>query len=71
MTRPYSEATAQTIDRATKRIIDECYEKALRLLSQERGRLEALTEVLLREESLDYAEMLEITGLTPHAATMR
>jgi cell division protease FtsH len=71
MTRPYSEATAQTIDRATKRIIDESYEKALRLLSQERARLDALTEVLLREESLDYAEMLEITGLTPHTASMR
>jgi cell division protease FtsH len=71
LTRPYSESTAQKIDHATKRIIDECYEKAIRLLSQERERLEALTEVLLREESLDYAEMLEVTGLAPHAATTR
>ncbi|MFN8511777.1 MAG: ATP-dependent zinc metalloprotease FtsH [Thermomicrobiales bacterium] len=71
MTRPYSESTAQLIDHATKRIIDECYEKALRLLSQERRRLDALTQELLREESLDYAEMLEITGLSPHTATAR
>jgi cell division protease FtsH len=71
LTRAYSEQTAQTIDRATKRIIDECYEKALRLLTQERARLDALTEVLLREESLDYAEMLEVTGLTAHTASTR
>ena len=71
MSRPYSEATAQAIDRATKRIIDESYEKALRLLSQERARLDALTKMLLAEESLDYAQMLEVTGLTPHSATLR
>ena len=58
-------------DVTTKRIIDECYDKALRLLSQERARLDALAEVLLREESLDYAEMLEVTGLPPHAASLR
>ena len=71
MTRPYSEATAQTIDRATKRIIDEAYEKALRLLTQERPRLDALAEELLREESLDYAQMLNITGLSPHTTSGR
>src|SRR5215213_8932011 len=36
--RPYSETTAQTIDRATKRIIDESYAKATGLLAQERAR---------------------------------
>jgi len=71
MSRPYSEATAQTVDRATKRIIDESYEKAVRLLTQERVRLDNLAEELLREESLDYAQMLEITGLSPHPTSVR
>jgi cell division protease FtsH len=61
--RPYSETTAQTIDRATKRIIDECYAKAVALLTQERARLDALTEALLREESLNEEQMLAVTGL--------
>ncbi len=62
--RPFSDETAQTVDRATKRIIDECYEKAIALLTQERQRLEALTDVLLQEESLNEDQMLAATGLT-------
>jgi len=61
--RPYSEQTAQAIDRATRRIVDECYAKAVDLLTRERARLEALTEALLREESLDEAQMRAATGL--------
>jgi cell division protease FtsH len=64
LTRPYSEATAQTIDRATRRIIDECYARAADLLTRERGRLDALTEALLREESLGEEQMLAATGLS-------
>src|SRR5439155_20217118 len=44
--RPYSEETAQAIDQATRRIIDECYAKALDLLTRERWRLERLAEAL-------------------------
>ncbi|MGN6698613.1 MAG: ATP-dependent zinc metalloprotease FtsH [Thermomicrobiales bacterium] len=68
LTRPYSDETAQTIDKATKRIIDESYAKALDLLTRNRDRLEALTEALLREESLDEAQMLTATGLTGRTA---
>jgi cell division protease FtsH len=62
--RPYSDTTAEAIDRATKRIIDDCYRKAIDLLTQERDRLDALTEALLREESLNEEQMLAATGLT-------
>lgn len=64
MTRPYSDSTAQMIDDATKRIIDECYAKAVDLLTRERARLEALTELLLQEESLNEEQMLAATGLS-------
>jgi cell division protease FtsH len=67
ISRPYSEQTAEAIDAATRRIVDECYAKALDLLTRERPRLEALTQALLREESLDEAEMLAATGLPPRA----
>ena len=56
------------IDKATRRIIDESYAKALDLLTRNRDRLEALSEALLREESLDEAQMLAATGLTGRTA---
>ncbi len=61
--RPYSEATAQLVDTATRRIIDESYAKAIHLLTSNRTRLDALTEALLREDSLDEAQMRAATGL--------
>jgi cell division protease FtsH len=61
--RPYSEQTAEAIDRATRRIVDECYAKAVDMLTHERARLDALAEALLREESLDEAQMRAATGL--------
>jgi cell division protease FtsH len=61
--RPYSEETAQAIDRATRRIVDECYAQAINLLTRERQRLDALAAALLREESLDAAQMCAVTGL--------
>jgi cell division protease FtsH len=64
MTRPYSDTTAEMIDQATKRIIDESYAKAIALLTRERARLEALTEMLLQEESLNEDQMLAATGLS-------
>jgi cell division protease FtsH len=65
---PYSEETAQAIDRATRRIVDECYAKAVDLLKRERHRLEALVEALLREEALDEAQMRAVTGLEDRRA---
>jgi cell division protease FtsH len=61
--RPYSQQTAQGIDRAIRQIVDECSTKAVDLLTRERGRLEALAVVLLREESLNEAQMRTAAGL--------
>jgi cell division protease FtsH len=66
--RLYSEHTAQAIDQATRRIIDECYARALALLTSERGRLDALAEALLREESLNEAQMRAAAGLEERRA---
>jgi cell division protease FtsH len=63
--RPYSEVTAQVIDSEVKRIVEECFSEACDLLSKNRDKLEALTQALLREESLDEDEILKVTGLAP------
>jgi cell division protease FtsH len=67
--RPYSEQTAQVIDRAIRQIVDECYTKAFDLLTRERGRLEALAGVLLRVESLNEAQMRTAAGLEARPAS--
>jgi cell division protease FtsH len=61
--RSYSEATAEVIDSEVKRIVEECFDEARRLLGENRDKLEDLTQALLREESLDEEEILKVTGL--------
>jgi cell division protease FtsH len=63
--RPYSDSTATLIDAEVKRIADECFADALRLLEENRGRLDALARALLQDESLDEAAIHRVTGLAP------
>lgn len=64
--RPYSEATAQAADKAVRKIVDDSYQRAIRLLTEHRDRLELLTQALLAEETLDEARILQVIGLAPH-----
>jgi cell division protease FtsH len=63
--QPYSEATAQLVDAEVERILQECYEYALRTLREHRGALEALAQALLERETLDEKEIRAVTGITP------
>jgi cell division protease FtsH len=63
--RPYSEETARLIDEEMKRIVDECFSEANRLIKANRDRLDRLAEALLEHDSLDEKEILDVTGLTP------
>ena len=65
--RPYSEATAKLIDDEVKRIADECFVDARRLLEEHRNKLDDLAKALLEHDSLDEKEILAVTGLTPPA----
>jgi cell division protease FtsH len=63
--REYSEALAATVDRETRRILDECYALARETLARERARLEALAEALLAKETLVEEEIRAAAGLPP------
>jgi len=65
--RPYSEETAQAIDREVKRIAEECFAEAERLLKENRHRLDALAHALLESDSLNEAQILEAAGLPASA----
>jgi cell division protease FtsH len=57
-----SEATREMVDREVRRIVDECYEKALERLRENRDRLESLAKTLLEHETLDEQAAYEAAG---------
>jgi len=60
--RNYSEKTAVLIDEEVRRIVDEAYAKARRLLEEHRKKLETLAKELLMKEVMDVAEVKELLG---------
>ncbi|MEU4146554.1 ATP-dependent zinc metalloprotease FtsH [Streptomyces parvulus] len=56
--------TLDAIDGEMRRVVDSCYEEAVRKLRDHRGRLDALAEALLADETLDEAEAYRIAGIT-------
>ena len=49
----YSEETAALIDSEIKRIVEECYQKALKLLRENIDKLRFIAEFLIRNETMD------------------
>jgi cell division protease FtsH len=60
---PYSETTAALIDAEVRRILQEHYDEAVRLLGEHRSELDALAQALLEHETLEEEEILAVTGL--------
>ena len=61
--RPYSESTGQLIDEEVRRIAEECQDTAEKLLAEHREQLDNLARALLEKDSLDEAQILEVTGV--------
>jgi cell division protease FtsH len=59
-TKDYSEHTAVEIDREVRRIVDEAYQKARALLTENTPLLHALAERLLEKEVVEGAEVAEM-----------
>ena len=51
--RAYSEATAQEIDREVKRLCDDSYQRALKVLTLRKETLVTIAKALLEYETLD------------------
>ncbi|MFJ8212432.1 ATP-dependent zinc metalloprotease FtsH [Streptomyces sp. NPDC096033] len=56
-------ATLDAVDHEMRRIVDECYEEACRLLTEHRPKLDALAEALLAAETLDERAAYEAAGI--------
>ncbi len=55
--REYSPQTAQIIDEEIQRLINEAYEDTRRMLEENRAKLEAIAQALLKYETLEGAEV--------------
>ena len=55
-TRSYGETIAGEIDEDVKRIVDECYQKARKIIGQHRDVLDACAELLLEKEKITREE---------------
>ena len=66
--RSFSEETAEAIDAEIRKIISDSHEQAKHLLSEHRKQLDALVNALLKSETLNEQEILEVTGLPPAPA---
>jgi len=62
MTKPYSEKTAELIDNEVKKMIDEAYQKTVKLLTENRPALDKLAETLLDKEVIFREDLENIFG---------
>jgi cell division protease FtsH len=62
--KDYSEETARIVDQEVKRIVDECYSRAKKIITDNKEKLAKLVDVLLEKEGLDAKEFKEIVGLS-------
>ena len=58
-----SEATRHLVESETRRIVDDCYARALGCLREHRARLDRLASALLEHETLDEDEAYRVAGL--------
>jgi cell division protease FtsH len=59
-----SDSMLDAVDEEVRRITDECYADARRLLRENRGKLDRIVEQLLVHETLDEAELYAAAGLS-------
>ncbi len=65
-TKPYSEKTAQVIDEEMSSIIEQQYQRALNILTENKDKLTALAELLLEREVIFKEDLEHIFGKRPH-----
>ena len=67
--RPFAEATQAEIDREVAMLLREAEKRAVELLTEHRSVLDALTDLLLEDETVDGSEVYRLAGLPDRSAT--
>lgn len=66
-TKPYSEATAETIDKEVKLLIDNAYKRTIDLLKKHSKELEIIAQELLEKEIIFQGDLERLIGKRPFA----
>ncbi|MES2374669.1 MAG: ATP-dependent zinc metalloprotease FtsH [Bacteroidota bacterium] len=64
-TKPFSEETGKIIDEEVRGIIDDAYERTLKLLTEKKSQVEILAKELLDKEVLHKSDVEELIGKRP------
>ena len=64
-TKPYSDETAKTIDEEVSKMVENQYQRALKLLEDNKDKLTMLAEKLLEKEVIFKEDLIEIFGKRP------
>ncbi len=68
--KPYSEETAQKIDREISKIIEEQYQRAIQVLTEHKDKLIVLAERLLEKEVIFKEDLEKIFGKRPYDSVL-
>ena len=63
--KPYSDATAELIDKEVKKIVDDAYTRTKKLLNDKREELEKIASELLEKEIIFQSDLEELIGKRP------
>ena len=63
-TKPFSERTAELIDDEVRRIVDEAVALARQIVEEDRERIEALAELLLKKETIFTEDIESVLGIS-------
>src|SRR5438093_507050 len=61
----FSEETSRLLDEEVRRIVDECHRDSVRILTENRDRLDRLAEAVLKKDTLDQDEIYAAAGISP------
>ena len=61
----YSEKTAEKIDAAVLKIVNDSHERVKNIITENRDKLDRLSQALLEKETLEASEIYELLGITP------
>ncbi len=70
-TKPYSEQTAELIDKEISDIIEKQYQRAIKILTENKDKLTQLAEVLLEKEVIFKDNLEKIFGKRPYEKKRR
>ena len=66
--KPYSNATAELMDKEVRDIVDEAYRRTIALMEEKRNQVILVAELLLEKETITNMDVTQLIGPRPHSS---